>query len=360
MTTRIVGVAEAFGLGREKMNSWRSLICIVLSAVAAGAVQAGPRAYVLTHFKGLANTPFPNVNDLNNLGAASGALAEQPTQGAYWSSPTSPRLLSSLGDTNAWGLDNQGNACGAARPRALYWDATGVRHALPDLDSRLDLAESRCNRINDAGVKIGTSQTPDGHTHAVTWDSSNAIHDLGTLQGSSGDSEALAISPSGSIVGKSSVASTGEDSSRHAVLWQGGALTDLGTLGGRLNSVANSVNDAGEIVGQSDINIGTNDTAPLTRPVLWRSGAPVDLGIPSPYTRGAAYSINASGSIVGNAYNDPQEFLWDSHAILWDHGHGTHHLTASFAGSGAFASSTSPVLDEVIRFRMIPLPPPHR
>ena len=85
--------------------------------------------------------------------------------------------------------------------------------------------------------------------HATLWDSGNAILDLGTLRGS-GDGEAVGINASGSIVGNSSSLYPGGVTTKHAMLWRNGSTTDLSTLGG-LNSYADAINDAGQIVGQA-------------------------------------------------------------------------------------------------------------
>src|SRR6185503_13442543 len=53
------------------------------------------------------------------------------------------------------------------------------------------------------------------------------LTDLGTLGGSS--SQAVAINEAGQIIGQSYLAG---DAEQHAFVWQGGVMTDLGTLGG--------------------------------------------------------------------------------------------------------------------------------
>ncbi len=48
----------------------------------------------------------------------------------------------------------------------------------------------------------------------------------------------------------------------HAFLWEGGQMTDLGTLGGYF-SVAQAINDRGQVVGSSHTASGENHA------VLW-------------------------------------------------------------------------------------------
>jgi probable HAF family extracellular repeat protein len=302
----------------------KSLLCLCIAAEVVGTAQAGPHAYVITEFKGLTGHPYPGISDLNNLSGAVGKLDAQPQSAAYWSSATTPRLLANSGaDSSAEGINDSGDVCGwGPGPRegryALYWQGASQQQALPDLFRQPDAGYSQCNRLNNSGVKVGKSRIADGHNHAVMWDSGNSIHDLGTLKG--GDSEATGISPSGLIVGSSFASTTGDITYNHAVLWQNGAFSDLGTLPGGLGSAAAEVNDSGDIVGQSDVSVGTLNYPAATHAVLWRSEAPIDLGVAPNYSRSSALSVNASGTIAGFVFNDPQTLLWDAHAVLWDQG----------------------------------------
>lgn len=117
-----------------------------------------------------------------------------------------------------------------------------------------------------------------------------AITDLGTLGGTY--SEANAISESGLIVGRSSLAG---GFPYHAVLWTGGPPIDLGTLGGTVSD-ASGVNDAGQVVGTSTTTAGPS----YHRAFLYDGGPLLDLG-----TLGGSSSfgwgINGAGTVVGGA-----------------------------------------------------------
>ncbi|MFT7484480.1 MAG: putative HAF family extracellular repeat protein [Candidatus Paceibacteria bacterium] len=127
--------------------------------------------------------------------------------------------------------------------------------------------------------------------------------DLGTLGGN--DSGALGVNDMGQVVGWSTIpgCTTGMGSDcRHAFLWENGVMTDLGFLPGDEGSTANSINNAGVIIGNSerDVIFGSGSY----RAVIWNSvGAPSalpDLGDGSSY----ANDINESGMVVGYA-TDP-------------------------------------------------------
>jgi probable HAF family extracellular repeat protein len=114
------------------------------------------------------------------------------------------------------------------------------------------------------------------------------ITDLGTLGGTY--SNATAISPNGTIVGRASLSGSFP---WHAFRYSGGTMTDLGTLGGP-SSEASDVNDAGEIVGTAETGSG------LERAFLVGGGPMVDLGtLGGPWSFG--WGINAAGVVVGDA-----------------------------------------------------------
>ena len=105
-------------------------------------------------------------------------------------------------------------------------------------------------------------------------------------------SVANGINNSGQIVGAVT------DSSGHtqAFLYSGGVMTSLGTLPGYVGSVATAINDNGQIVGYAVDASGQKEEA-----FLYSGGVMTGLGAPPGYTNSAATAINNRSQIVGSA-----------------------------------------------------------
>jgi probable HAF family extracellular repeat protein len=187
---------------------------------------------------------------------------------------------------------------------AVVWDAAGAVFKLPAFilpgqgEDQGDVWDS-----NDANDLVGWSMFIDPGSgfigrRAALWptgDPGGAIVDLGTLGGNG--SEARGINNAGQIVGYAAVDSP---ATTHAFLWSGGSMTDLGDLSatGDVVSWAQDINDAAVVVGFSQVSTGSNFEA-----FVWDGDEMRNLNDLIPPGTGwllrRAHAINAVGQIVG-------------------------------------------------------------
>ncbi len=152
--------------------------------------------------------------------------------------------------------------------------------------------------IDSAGDAIGNSGTNAGTTSAFLYPAGGAMTNLGTLGGSS--SYASGISADGHfVVGYSSTSAN----QNHAFLYStvSSAISDLGTLGGSA-SYGTAVNNSGAVVGYSTPTSGSDFHAFLWTPggTGGVSGNPQMRDLGDPNNLGAyATAVNNSGTVVG-------------------------------------------------------------
>lgn len=167
------------------------------------------------------------------------------------------------------------------------------------------------------------------------------VVDLGPLGGTY--SQAFYVTSKGVASGEASL----PDGDWHAVLWQNGQTTDLGTLGGLNSSAFGSPNAIGQVVGEAETsNTDPNGEdfcgfyasgAPLSGTTcqgsLWQNGSMTPLSTLGGYNS-AASAINKSGVIAGNAETattdstcppyDPtlgQYQVLQGEPVVWKNGH---------------------------------------
>jgi len=107
------------------------------------------------------------------------------------------------------------------------------------------------------------------------------------------------------------------DSVCHPFLWRRGELSDLGALGGE-TGIAESLNDAGDVVGEADLPgaSGPCDGPQAHHAFRWKHGVMTDLGTQDGDPCSHALSINSGGQVVGGS-SDCTTFL---DAFLWEDG----------------------------------------
>lgn len=189
--------------------------------------------------------------------------------------------------------------------------------------------------INQDGVVAGFFNTLEAspfNPHGFIWDN-GAMTDIGTLGGDY--SKAYNLNDLNQVAGFSVSSKVGAFS--HAISWENGVMTDLGVLTGR-ESFAESVNNTGQIVGFSTYNARHM----WKHAVLWENGLKTDLG-----TLGGlesyAYDINNFSQIVGSAHTvDNGPF----HACIWENG-GITDLGALPDGDDSYAYNINDLGDIV-------------
>lgn len=240
---------------------------------------------------------------INDAGVAVGQTetADHHLHAVSWAGgcPTDLGTLPGGTESQALGVNAHGQVVGQATTgrgqvllgpgaHAVRWDGGHPT----DLGTLPKGTASWASGINAAGQVVGEAVLADGGARAVRWDRGH-ITNLGALPGAQ-VSGAEAINDAGQIVGGGGTAAGG--TSYHALLWDRGAIVDLGTLGGQ-GSLALAINDAGVVVGEADVAGGAQHA------FIWHHGRMADLNDLIPPGGGlvleSARAINAAGEIVG-------------------------------------------------------------
>jgi len=196
-----------------------------------------------------------------------------------------------VGGTNsrASDLNNAGQVVGSL-------DVNGASHAfLYSGSTFIDLgtlggANSGASAINDRGTVVGTSDTASSSSGFIY--SGGVMTPIPTTYFGSAD----AINNSGAVAGMQLVDARG-DQYRHATLYAGGVMTDLGTLSYGDDSHGLGINSAGHVVGAAANVIDGAPNRPTTS-FLYRDGRMTDIGNFGGIWS-AATAINDLGHVVG-------------------------------------------------------------
>ena len=317
-----------------------AVLCLVAGRAMAGPPGggSGPR-YVVVPFGSLGGT-YSFGNGINDLGWVTG-LSALPGDGSVHATlwrGGSPLDLGTLGGPNSavlWPSKNEiGLVAGVAETTAdqplgetwscryffpsrtgkvclgVVWEQGHIR-ALPTLGGDNGFATAANNHGQVVGWAENTVLDPTCtgrqklQFRAVLWGPGrDQLRELPPLPGDS-TSAATAINDRGQAVGISGACgiAVGGVSARRAVLWENGAVVDLGTLGGEGWNTPMAINAWGDVVGFANAP-GTPASEFIPRPFLWtRAGGIEELPLLPGDDNGQALGINVWRQIVGVSCN---------------------------------------------------------
>lgn len=135
---------------------------------------------------------------------------------------------------------------------------------------------------------------------------------------------ATALNDSGQIVGISGICdqAVGRFSAAHAVMWEGGRVTDLGNLGGVAWNTPMAINRNGDVAGFANVPGGATPGSLNEHAFLWtRDGGMRDLGTLGPDdVHSQALGINDQRQVVGVSctahFASCRPFLWQDGTMV--------------------------------------------
>jgi probable HAF family extracellular repeat protein len=216
--------------------------------------------------------------------------------------PLNSEFILTVGPT---GINNAGQiASGLIHGDGVYYpalyDGSGAMTMLGSLGGVTSWGFSgTATSVNNHGQAVGYSYVDDVTRHAFLW-SGGVMTDIGLAGGYSG---ALRINDSGQAVGFASDTPYGF---AHAFVYSEGVATIINPFGGPQNEgYATGINQQGQVVGQALTAAGYSNA------FLYSSGASSSLGTLKGGHNSAAYAINRKGQIVGIADYPYPSRCWD-------------------------------------------------
>lgn len=261
---------------------------------------------------------------INNAGMVTGfSESELGVQAFLWDAVNGMRGLgipSGFGRSEGWGINAQGqvalSASSGSSWRAFLWDPITGFHNIGTLES--GDPSVRAFGINDTSQIVGFS-----NNDAIIWDSTTGMRGLGFLGGGN-TAFANTINNAGQVVG---IGIYANPQIFHAFIWDEiNGIKDLGTLTDGTFSNVGGINASGVVVGSSGLD---HDT--LIYAYRWDKINGMQSMGALPYQGGAelysfAYAINAGGVIVGETYTEPIASDQDFTGFVWTPEHGMLNL----------------------------------
>lgn len=244
--------------------------------------------------------PF-TPSDINDLGQVVGSQY-------LWENGTTTDLgfLPGSNSTDARGINNLGQVVGSSGDDAFIWQ-NGIISNLGTVPASICsfCRYASANGINDKGQVVGML----GFTQPVPFYPSSFIWDNGTLidmyLGGGGFTFVYGINNAGKAI-----MLVGVKGSSSVVVWHNGTFSGLKTPPGLIYSFGTDINNADQVVGS-----GSNFITLTVRALLWDGDTAIDLG---------NFGIN---SAVANGINDATLVVGESqistetsHAFLWEKG----------------------------------------
>ena len=183
---------------------------------------------------------------------------------------------------------------------------------LPTLGGYNAAAFSNNTKNQIVGIAQGPGRDPtcmSGSTitqdiYPVIWQNGQITTTIPFLPGDV-DAQANSINDAGQVVGSSGDCS---DIDIHSWIWKNSQVTDLGSLGGVDYTFAASINNYAQVTGGSDL---AGDE--YTHAFLWQNGVMTDLGTLPGDVYSEGYWINNVGQIVGQSCDE----FYNCRAFLW-------------------------------------------
>jgi probable HAF family extracellular repeat protein len=327
---------------------------VVLASLASGAALMAshnqPTKYKVTDLPTLGGT-VARGNSINNGGWVSGysTLAGDLTRHATLWLYGSQIDLGTLGGPNssvAWPVKNNvGTLVGIAQtatpePLGENWSCAaffpgsnptgftclgfvwkwGVMRALPTLGGNNGFATGANNRGQIVGwaenaVHDPTCAPPQVlQFRAVVWGPGrNQVRELPPLPGDTSGA-ATALNDRGQVAGISGTCdqAVGRHTAKHAVIWENGRVTDIGSLGEVTWNTPMAINQRGDVAGFAAMP-GSDPDDPILHAFLWTKRDGIrDLGTLPGDTISEAHGINERRQVVGLSCGATcRAFLWE-------------------------------------------------